>query len=142
MTMSTDANLIEYLPEILNYGIDEFTAEHPKARDDILRRLRKEWWNNKENSGSEMTLSLLDETQFTKCASYLVLSEYALPQLTKWNEEGSHDRFQVMMKHYTHKYEEEFNSILYDGVKYDDNADGTISASEERPRHFSDRLYR
>jgi hypothetical protein len=136
MAMSTDANLLEYLPEILNYGIDEFTDYHSKARTDILRRLRKGWWV-KSGWSNEMDDTLLDETQFTKCASYLVLSEYALPQLTKWNAEGTEDRFQVMMKHYSHKYEEEFNAILYDGVRYDADDDGTVTASEERPKHFS-----
>lgn len=129
--MSTDANLLEYLPEILNYGIDEFTDYHSLARTDILRRLRKDWWN--KTGSSEMDETLLDETQFTKCASYLVLSDYALPQLTKWNSEGSEDRFQVMMKHYSHKYEEEFNTILFDGVKYDANSDDIVQISEKIP---------
>jgi hypothetical protein len=80
-----------------------------------------------------MDETLLDETQFTKCASYLVLSDYALPQLTKWNSEGSEDRFQVMMKHYSHKYEEEFNTILFDGVKYDANSDDIVQISEKIP---------
>jgi hypothetical protein len=131
MAMSTDANLLEYLPEILNYGIDEFTDYHSLARTDILRRLRKDWWN--KTGSSEMDETLLDETQFTKCASYLVLSDYALPQLTKWNSEGSEDRFQVMMKHYSHKYEEEFNTILFDGVKYDANSDDIVQISEKIP---------
>jgi hypothetical protein len=131
MAMSTDANLLEYLPEILNYGIDEFTDYHSLAEKDIWRRLRKDWWN--KTGSSEMDETLLDETQFTKCASYLVLSDYALPQLTKWNSEGSEDRFQVMMKHYSHKYEEEFNTILFDGVKYDANSDDIVQISEKIP---------
>ena len=43
--MSTDDDLIKYQPDILNYGIDEFTDEHTKAREDVLRKLRSEWWN-------------------------------------------------------------------------------------------------
>jgi len=139
--MSTDDNLLEYQAEILNYGIDEFTDEHGKARDDILRRLRKEWWNRTGASSTEMNDTLLDETQFTKCASYLVLAEYALPQLTKWNAEGEEDKFQVMMKHYKSKYEDEFKTVLFDGIKYDFNNNTTIETSEEVPRH-SRRLVR
>lgn len=146
MAMSTDADLIEYQPDILNYGIDEFTDYHDKARDDILRRLRTEWWvrgkNFKVEVGSvrttfslEMDDTRLDETQFTKCAVYLVLSEYALPQLTKWNATGDEDKFQVMMNHYRKKYEAEFNQILQDGVRYDYDQDGTVEDIEQQPFH-------
>ena len=77
----------------------------------------------------------LTESQFTRCAVYRVLSEYALPQLTKWNAEGDEDKFQVMMAHYKKKYEEEFNSILRDGVEYDFDGDGTVEVGEEQPFH-------
>ena len=146
MAMSTDADLIEYQPDILNYGIDEFTDYHAKAREDILRRLRTEWWVRgkgfKVDLGSvrttyalEMDDTRLDETQFTKCAVYLVLSEYALPQLTKWNATGDEDKFQVMMMHYRKKYDAEFNQILQDGVRYDFDNDGTVEDIEKQPFH-------
>jgi hypothetical protein len=146
MAMSTDDNLIEYQPDILDYGIDEFTDYHDKARDDILRRLRTEWWvrgkNFKVETGSvrttltmEMDDTKLDETQFTKCAVYLVLCEYVLPQLTKWNATGDEDKFQVMMMHYRKKYDAEFNQILQDGVRYDYDADGTVEDIEKQPFH-------
>ena len=152
MAMSTDADLLDYQPEILNYGIDEFTDYHAKARDDILRRLRTEWWvrgkNYKVELGSvrttlalEMDVSKLTESQFTKCAVFLVLCEYALPQLTKWNADGDEDKFQVMMSHYRERYESEFNKILEDGVEYDHDNDGTVEDIEKQPFH-SRRLVR
>ena len=145
MAMSTDADLIKYQPDILTFGIDEFTDEHAKARDDILRKLRDEWWVRSRNVTNydisrslpslEMDDARLTESQFERCAVYRVLSEYALPQLTKWNNEGSEDRFQVMMMHYRKKYDEEFNSVLRDGVEYDFNNDDTVSQSEKQPFH-------
>ena len=145
MAMSTDADLIKYQPDILTFGIDEFTDEHAKARDDILRRLRDEWWVRSRNVTNydisrslpslEMDDARLTESQFERCAVYRVLSEYALPQLTKWNNEGSEDRFQVMMMHYRKKYDEEFNSILRDGVLYDFDGDGTVEETEKQPFH-------
>jgi len=145
MAMSTDADLIKYQPDILTFGIDEFTDEHAKARDDILRKLRDEWWVRSRNVTNydisrslpslEMDDARLTESQFERCAVYRVLSEYALPQLTKWNNEGSEDRFQVMMMHYRKKYNEEFNSILRDGVLYDFDNDGTVEATEKQPFH-------
>jgi uncharacterized Rmd1/YagE family protein len=143
--MSTDADLIKYQPDILTFGIDEFTDEHAKARDDILRKLRDEWWVRSRNVTNydisrslpslEMDDSKLTESQFERCAVYRVLSEYALPQLTKWNNEGSEDRFQVMMMHYRKRYDEEFNSILRDGVLYDFDGDGTVEQTEKQPFH-------
>jgi len=145
MAMSTDADLIKYQPDILTFGIDEFTDEHAKARDDILRKLRDEWWVRSRNVTNydisrslpslEMDDSKLTESQFERCAVYRVLSEYALPQLTKWNNEGSEDRFQVLMMHYRKRYDEEFNSILRDGVLYDFDGDGTVEQTEKQPFH-------
>ena len=145
MAMSTDDNLIEYQPDILDYGIDKFTDYHAKAREDILRRLRDEWWvrsrsmTNFDISRSlpslEMDENRLTESQFTRCAVYRVLSEYALPMLTKWNASGDEDKFQVMMMHYRKKYDEEFNAILRDGVLYDFDNDGTVEQTEKQPFH-------
>lgn len=147
--MSTDADLLKYQPDILGYGIDEFTNEHAKARDDILRRLRNEWWGraktyNQFNGNSryaELDADKLTESQFTRCAVYRVLAEYALPQLTKWNATGDEDKFQVMMAHYHKKYDEEFNAILLDGIEYDFDDDGTVQ-DDERDAIDTQRLFR
>lgn len=149
MAMSTDADLLKYQPDILTYGIDEFTDEHSKAREDILRKLRNEWWGraktyNQFNGNSryaELDADKLTESQFTRCAVYRVLSEYALPQLTKWNAVGDEDKFQVMMNHYHKKFEQEFADILMDGVEYDFDDDGTVQ-DDERDSFDTLRLYR
>jgi hypothetical protein len=149
MAMSTDADLLKYQPDILTYGIDEFTDEHTKAREDILRKLRNEWWGraktyNQFNGNSkyaELDADKLTESQFTRCAVYRVLAEYALPQLTKWNSVGDEDKFQVMMNHYHKKFEQEFADILMDGVEYDYDDDGTVQ-DDERDSIDTLRLYR
>ena len=143
--MSTDDNLLEYQADILDFGIDDFDAYHTKAREDILRKLRSEWWVRSRNMTNfdisrslpslEMDTTRLTESQFTRCAVYRVLSEYALPQLTKWNSDGDEDKFQIMMMHYRKKYDEEFNAILLDGVEYDYNNDNTVTESEKQPFH-------
>ncbi len=139
MAMSTDSDLLVYQPEILGYGIDEFTAEHTKAKDDILRKIREEWWTRARYKFSsvtnEMDATKLTDSQFTRCAVYRVLSEYALPMLTKWLPGGEEDKFQVMMSHYHKKYEEEFDSVLRDGVEYDADDSDTIETSEKEPFH-------
>lgn len=149
MAMSTDDDLLKYQPEILNYGIDEFTEEHAKARDDVLRKLRSEWWSKAKtyyafpgnSKYAEMDETKLNESQFTRVAVFRVLSEYALPQLTKWNNENEEDKFQVMMKHYEKRYKTEFEEILLDGVEYDFDDDGVVQ-DDERGSIHADRLYR
>jgi hypothetical protein len=58
------------------------------------------------------------------------LWKYALPQLTNWVDG---DRFQNMISFYKSRYEEEFESVLRDGVEYDLNEDDTVEDIEKAP---------
>ena len=40
-----------------------------------------------------------------------------------------------MMMHYRKQFDEEFNSILRDGVDYDFDNDGTVEDTEKQPFH-------
>ena len=129
MAMSADSDLIAIQPDILNLGIVSFNSEHPKAKADIERRLRRDWWPNKGISG-DVNMTLLTESQFTKAAAYLVLWKYALPQLATWAAE---DRFSAMLVFYKKLYEEEIQDVFLDGVEYDADDDGTISEEDRTP---------
>ena len=83
MAFSEDKDLQELVPDILQLGIDTFADEHERAQADIQRELRIQWWDRKGIKG-EMNATYLTDTQFTRCAAYLVLWRYALPQLTNW----------------------------------------------------------
>jgi len=132
MPMSADTDLSAILPDILTLGIPSFASEHSKGRNDIERRLRRDWWPQKVLSG-ELKTNLLTESQFTKCAAYLVLWKYALPQLATWDE---NDRFYKMISFYKSRYEEEWDEVLRDGVEYDDDEDDSVDLSEKLPIHF------
>jgi hypothetical protein len=131
MAMSTDSNLVTFVPDILQLGIDSFGSEHSKARSYIRRELRIHWWDKKGIKG-EMDFSKLTESQFTDCASFLVLWKYALPQLTNW---VSDDRFLKMIDFYKARYSEEFEAILRDGVEYDADGDETVANNEKEAIH-------
>ena len=137
MAFSTDTDLQDLVPDILQLGIDSFTAEHTKAQNDILRDLRIEWWDKKGLSG-ELNSAYLTGSQFTRCASYLVLWKYALPQLTNWVDG---DRFQSMITFYKSRYGEELESILRDGIEYDADNDSVVTEDEKKSIH-SGRLSR
>ena len=136
MAFSTDSNLADLVPDILELGIVSFADEHAKAQLDIERELRIKWWPKKvrtltsSTDYAEMDSSKLTESQFTRCACYRVLSCYALPQLTNWVDG---DRFQVMIKHYDAKYYEELDAIIADGVEYDSSGDGSLTGFEKQP---------
>ena len=51
MAFSTDADLMQLVPDILNLGIDFFDQEHPKAQADIEREIRNRWWEKRGISG-------------------------------------------------------------------------------------------
>ena len=128
MAFSQDSDLVDLIPDILSLGIASFTDDHAKAQSDIERDLRIKWWPKKGLSG-EMENSKLTDSQFTRCAAYLVLARYALPQLTNWVDD---DRFQNMMDFYKARYGEEIDAILRDGVEYDDDGDSTIDDDEKQ----------
>lgn len=137
MAFSTDSDLVNLVPDILQLGITAFTDEHARAEADIKRELRIKWWDKKGIEG-ELDDTLLTDSQFTRCASYLVLWKYALPQLTNWVDG---DRFQSMIDFYKSRYGEELESILRDGVEYDANDDNVVSNEEKKSIH-SGRLAR
>lgn len=137
MAFSTDANLEQIIPDILDLGIHTFATEHAKAEDDITREIRRRWWPRTGFKG-EMNAALLTDTQWTRCNAYLVLWKYALPQLTNW---VNGDRFREMIPFYRDLYNQELESVLSDGVEYDYNEDGVIQDSE-KDLTFTGRLVR
>ena len=138
----------EYQPDIAEYGITDFDTQLQHAEDDVIRQIREEWWERYRHTVRykditkittiEMNSALLVNSQWTRAVVYRALSDYILPMLTKWKDpqggEGA-DTFQVKMDYYRKKYAEEFQAILRDGVKYDENNDSTIQTSEEEPIH-------
>jgi hypothetical protein len=144
MAMSTDQDILEYVPDLYDYGIQDFSADHTRTREDILRRLRIDWWPRLQpykydiryvNTTPEMDADKLTESQFTRSAVFHVLAYYILPKLAKFDPEG--DRFENMMKHYRSRFEEEFTLVLKDGVEYDLNNDAVVDATEKASREFS-----
>jgi hypothetical protein len=127
MAFSSDTDLTELIPDILDLGISSFADYHADAQADIERDIRIKWWSKTGYNG-EMNASLLTSAQWTKASAYLVLWKYALPQLTNWIPD---DRFQVMMAEYKSRYHEEMAAVYADGVEYDYNEDSTISDIEK-----------
>ena len=131
MAFSTDKDLQDLVPDILQLGINTFADEHTRAEADIIRDLRINWWDKKGLEG-ELDSTLLTAAQFKRCAAYLTLWKYALPQLTNWVDG---DRFQNMIAFYKARFGEEMENILRDGVEYDADDDSVITDVEKRSIH-------
>lgn len=129
MAFSTDWNLQQIVPDILDFGIDNFLDEHATAQSELEREIRNRWWHRRGLSG-EMDATKLTESQWTKANSYLVLWKYALPKLTNWVD---NDRFLEMIDFYRNRYGEELEAVFADGVEYDTDGDGSVAEIEKKP---------
>lgn len=129
MAFSSDADLMDIVPDVLSFGIDSFSTDHAKAQADIERKIRADWWDKRGFSG-ELKPQYLTDSQWTRANAYLVLWKYALPQLTNWVDG---DRFQGMIDFYKSRFAEEIEAVFKDGVEYDDDNNGTIDNDEKTP---------
>ena len=161
MANFTGANVIAasdvtaYQTDAFDFGIasgaSSVTTWLAQTTNDILRDLRIKWWPiYKSNvytdiavlNTTEMVNTKVNLDQFKRAGVYLFLSRFFLPALTKFRPEADKDRFERMIEFYSSAYIKEFQTILDDGVSYDSDAGGTISASEREPLHGYNRLTR
>jgi hypothetical protein len=147
-TFASDSDLLEYVPDIKKYGIQDFSAEHEKTYDDIIRLLNIRWWPTTEfekynisviGGSNNLSPSKLDVTQFTRAAVYHVLAYYIYPKLSSFDPDG--DVFREKMTYYKGKFEEEFQLIISVGVSYDLDSSGTFTDSEKQ-KFYTGRLIR
>jgi len=139
---ATDSDILEYEPQIHDYGIQDFSDLHAKSTADIERDLRITWWPKSTygryditiGTHTEMNADLLTHSQFTRAAVFHVLAYWIYPRLSTFSPEG--DIFREKISYYSERYREEFDKILRDGVEYDFDSSGTISDSEKQPTHF------
>ena len=82
-TFANDTNLKEYEPDILKFGIQDFSELHSKSYSDIIRLLQIKWFPTTQYGSLDISVvgdparlspSRLDSTQFTRAACYHVLA--------------------------------------------------------------------
>lgn len=125
--MITITDVAEYMPDVLNYGIQDFDHHIQRTESDILRLLQVKWWALRD-SYSSFDPHLLDSSQFVRASVYHVLGYYIMPIMAKFDPSG--DSFREMMNHYRDEFEREFDLVLSAGVTYDANNDGIITPDE------------
>lgn len=143
MAFATIADITEYEPDILNYGIQNFDDALSKAQEDVERYLRVNWWPSQQIGRFDITVvgtflemdpNKLTESQFTRAAVYCALGYYIYPRLSKFEPEM--DVFQMKYDYYKKMYAEEIDMVIRDGVEYDLDSNGTITDAERTPQYF------
>ena len=161
MANYTGANVINagdvsnYQADIYEFGFSSTSSEVTffiaQTTNDILRELRIRWWPvYKQNvftditvlNTAEMVDTKINLDQFKRAGAFLFLYKFFLPTVTKFRPEADKDRFERMIEFYRSEFNNEFQSILEDGVEYDSDSNATISVNEREPLHGSGRLTR
>ena len=151
----TASDVTKYQPDIFGFGIASTDTEAvnflAQTTNDILRKLRIEWWPiYKTNVYTDITVLNTNEMantkvnldQFERAGVYLFLGRFFCPALTKFRPEADKDRFERMAEYYMSEYNKEWSEIMEDGVEYDSTGDGNIVKNEREPLHSSGRLVR
>jgi hypothetical protein len=143
-TLLTIADIQDYEPDILNYGIPDFDAEITKAQNDVFRDIRIRWWPTQQiglydlkylASGQvEPDEDMFNASQLTRAAVYQCLGFHIYPKLAKFD--ADQDIFERKMEFYRKEYEREMDLVLRDGVEYDHDSSGNITDAEKEPTHY------
>jgi hypothetical protein len=138
MAIFTEDNIIEYFPDLHNFGIQDFNDFIAKTEEDIHRLLRIEWFPTLRISSGDYDPTRVKESQLTRSAVYYSLYKYILPQLTQWAVEG--DSFQTQIEYYKNNFFDEFDLAKRE-LFYDWSGDGTFT-EDERELQPAQRLVR
>lgn len=144
MALFTENDIVEYFPDLHNYGIQDFTDVIAKTEADIHRLLRIQWFPKTQGMYPsriglpDYETDRVNESQLTRSAVYYSLYKYILPQLTQWAVEG--DSFQTQIDFYRSAFDEEFDLTTRELI-YDWDDDGSYEESE-RELKSSQRLVR
>jgi len=144
ITLLTIADIQDYEPDILNYGIPDFDEEITKAQNDVFRDLRIRWWPTQQiglydikylSTGQiEPDEDMYTASQLTRAAVYQCLGFHVYPKLAKFD--ADQDIFERKMDFYRKEYEREMDLVLRDGVEYDMDSSGNVDDAEKEPAHF------
>jgi hypothetical protein len=138
MAYATTEDLIQVEPTITDYGVIDFDVELARSEAEIKRVLKVRWfqtWLKTQANIKEFDADLLTPSQWTMATVYHALAYHICPKLTKFENQGAEDNFQVRMNYYQGRFEHEMELCLREGVKYDANDDGVTEANETRSVH-------
>ena len=133
MSYATIDDLLLVEPTIQDYGNLDWDSELARSETEVNRILQVRWFlSYKKSTGSSAAFDAtrLTATQWTQATVYHALAFHICPKLSKFEQQGNEDKFQVMMDYYQGRFEHEMDLCLRLGVEYDLDDNGTVSDSE------------
>lgn len=113
-----NTDLAKHVPDINDYSPPSSWADQIQfATDDVLNKIKADWWEQLQGRGTELDESLLNTAALEKLAAYRTLGFYACPYLAKEEDEDG-DRWSRLADKYEKRYQEEWDIVkslpLYD----------------------------
>lgn len=127
MAYASDADLIDYVSDIFEHGIESFEAELAASTADIQRKIKGEWWST-QRLPSSFNPNLLDASQWKRATVYHSLAYYILPKLANF---GEGDTFLNMMAFYRDRFATEYAEVMLSGLNYDMDEDSEYEEGEK-----------
>lgn len=128
-------DLLMVEPTIQDYGNLDWDTELARSETEVNRILQVRWflaYAKTKSSTITFNPALLTASQWTQATVYHALAFHICPKLSKFEQEGNEDKFQIMMNYYSGRFEHEMDLCLRLGVEYDaDNNDVVTSAEKE-----------
>ena len=135
MAYATLDDLLQVEPTINQYGEIDFDAELARSETEVNRILQVRWFlAYQKTQGSIVTFdpTKLTASQWTQACVYHALAYHIAPKLTKFEQQGNEDKFQVMMDYYQGRFEHEMDLCLRLGVEYDADNNNTVTDAEKQ----------
>lgn len=132
MAFATLTDLLQVEPTIQDYGVLEWDVELARSETEIKRILQVRWFKSYQSAHNNVTqfdATLLTNSQWTQATVYHSLAYHICPKLTQFTPDR--DKFREMMDYYSGRFEHEMDLCLRQGVEYDIDDSGTVSAEEK-----------
>jgi hypothetical protein len=121
---ANNTDVADYVPDVFDYEVVDFTSELTRATDMVNKRLKGEWWRGASN---DFDTDKLNAAQWKETTVYAALAYFILPKLSSFRPD---DTFLEMSLFYRDRFEDTYKREVASGVDYDDNNDGQYTDAE------------
>lgn len=135
MAFASLNDLLQVEPTIQDYGILDWELELARSETEVKRILQVRWflaYQKSQPSSLAFDATKLTDSQWTQATVYHALAYHICPKLSKFEQQGNEDKFQVMMKYYQGRFEHEMDLCLRLGVEYDLDNNNAVSDTEKQ----------
>ncbi len=136
MAWATTTDLQDYAPDIIDYGITDWSADIARAEASVLEWVKSNWWYDQVRRYGmtpatwPMDVNLLNTDLLKAPTCFRALGWEILPKLAKHSDPDG-DGFSRRAEWFRQRYHDTLNEIGKQSL-YDWNKDGTFQDYERR----------